>query len=173
MEEDSRDSRRQARAPAPRKLPRKNTKRTGELSEAAFLHKAQSLGFKVCKPWGDSERYDFILDNGERLWRVQVKCTEHQRARGYDIQSIYVNPKGDKTLYTSAEIDVLIAHVVPVDVWYVVPIETIVFSKSLRLYPDASCPRARFEQFREAWHLLKPKDGSPKTNAKRTNELPR
>ena len=51
-----------------------NTKRTGELSEAAFLLKATSLGFVVTSPWGDSERYDFILDSGSRLWRVQVEA---------------------------------------------------------------------------------------------------
>jgi hypothetical protein len=155
MADNCGDSGRRPRAPAPHQPIRKNTKRTGELSEAAFLHKAQSLGFKVCKPWGDSERYDFILDNGQRLWRVQVKCTEHLRANGYDIGSIYVNRKGEKTSYTAAEIDVLIAHVVPVDVWYVLPVEAFATAKSLRLYPDAAGPRARFEQFREAWRLLR------------------
>src|SRR3984957_10755817 len=44
-------------------------KRRGELSELAFFYKAASLGFGVAKPWGDSERYDFILDSGQRLWR--------------------------------------------------------------------------------------------------------
>jgi hypothetical protein len=28
----------------------------------------------VAKPYGDSERYDCILDNGRRLWRVQIKA---------------------------------------------------------------------------------------------------
>lgn len=51
------------------------TKRRGELSELAFVYKAASLGFHVAKPYGDSERYDFILDAGHRLWRVQVKST--------------------------------------------------------------------------------------------------
>jgi len=55
---------------------RKNPKRTGELAEAAFLLKAQSMGFRVLKPWGDSERYDFVLDSGGRLWRVPPKWTE-------------------------------------------------------------------------------------------------
>jgi len=62
----------------------KNTKRCGERSEAAFLHKASELGFGVAKPWGDSERYDFILDNGRRLLRVQVKATDCLRARAYE-----------------------------------------------------------------------------------------
>ena len=38
------------------------TKRRGELAELAFILKAVSLGFAVSKPYGDSERYDFILD---------------------------------------------------------------------------------------------------------------
>jgi len=44
-----------------------------------------SLSFKVTKPWGDSERYDFVLDSGRRLWRVQIKCTAAERAGGYHI----------------------------------------------------------------------------------------
>jgi hypothetical protein len=45
-------------------------KALGEAAEAAFLAKVTSLGFGVSKTWGDSERYDFILDSGKRLWRV-------------------------------------------------------------------------------------------------------
>ena len=47
------------------------------------------LGFKVTKPWGDSERYDFVVDSGGRLWRVQIKCTAAIRAGGYHIQPIH------------------------------------------------------------------------------------
>src|SRR5438128_1634725 len=75
--------------PKPRKHP--NTKRTGELAEAAFVVKAASLGFAVSKPWGDSERYDFILDAGLRTWRVQIKCTESTNAGGYQVQSTYTD----------------------------------------------------------------------------------
>ena len=103
---------------AGRKL-RKNPKRTGELSEAAFLLKAQSMGFRVARSWGDSERYDFILDSGGRLWRVQLKCTEVLHGRGYEIQPIYgVYGKG-KAAYTEDEIDVLVVHIGPLNVWYV------------------------------------------------------
>jgi len=51
---------------------RENPKRSGEMSEAAFLLKASSMGFRVSKPWGDSERYDFVVDSGGRLWRGQL-----------------------------------------------------------------------------------------------------
>ena len=33
---------------------RRNPKRAGEISEAAFVLRAHSLGFLVAKPWGDS-----------------------------------------------------------------------------------------------------------------------
>src|SRR2546425_13259861 len=48
---------------------RRNPKRAGEISEAAFVVRAHSLGFLGAKPWGDSEKYDFVLDAGSKLWR--------------------------------------------------------------------------------------------------------
>ncbi len=136
------------------KKPR-NSKRTGELSEAAFLHKAVALGFRVTKPWGDSERYDFVLDSGRRLWRVQIKCTAVSRAGGYHIQPIHFVYGKNKVVYTAEDIDVLAAHVVPLDVWYVVPVGVLAAGTSLRLYPDNGCKTARFEKYREAWDLFR------------------
>jgi PD-(D/E)XK endonuclease len=83
----------------PRKPVHRNPKRTGELFEAAFMLKATLMGFLVAKPWGDSELYDFILDNGDRMWRVQLKCTEVVRARGYDVQFIHFVPGKGKVGY--------------------------------------------------------------------------
>jgi len=101
---------------------RRNPSRVGELAEAAFLYKAAGLDFGVAKPW-NSERYDFIIDSGARLWRVQLKCTEVLRARGYDVQPIYnVYGKG-KMVYTAEDIDALAVHITPLDVWYVLPVE--------------------------------------------------
>jgi PD-(D/E)XK nuclease superfamily protein len=137
-----------------RKPRRANTKRTGELSEAAFLLKAKTLGFGVSRPWGDSERYDFVLDSGHRLWRAQIKCTASVRARGYDIQPTHTD-QTRKAPYTIADIDVLFAHIIPLDIWYVLPVEAFAPCKSLRFYPQG-CKRARFEQHREAWSLLRP-----------------
>jgi hypothetical protein len=133
----------------------RNSKRTGELSEAAFLHKAVGLGFRVTKPWGDSERYDFVLDSGKRLWRVQIKCTAVERAGGYHIQPIHFVYGKNKVVYTAEDIDVLAAHTVPLDVWYVVPVGALAQGTSLRLYPDDGCKTARFEKYREGWDLFR------------------
>jgi len=138
---------------SPRKHP--NTKRTGELAEAAFVVKAAGLGFAVSKPWGDSERYDFILDSGPRTWRVQIKCTESLNANGYPVQSTYCDRK-QKGHYTAADIDVLVAYILPLDLWYVVPAHAFPASASLRFYPEGNISgrQPRFEQYREAWRLF-------------------
>jgi len=61
------------------------TKRRGEISELAFALAAARHGFGISRPYGDSERYDLILDPSHvdpsnplarpRLIRVQVKAT--------------------------------------------------------------------------------------------------
>ncbi len=45
----------------------------GDLGEAAFVYKAISLGLVVAKPYGNTHRYDFIVEGGSGLWRVQVE----------------------------------------------------------------------------------------------------
>src|SRR5690348_7914237 len=88
---------------SPSPAPHKNTKVTGERSEANFLSKATYRNFGIAKPWGDSRRYDFILDNGECLHRIQVKCTESIRARAYETRATYTTGKG-RAPYTKKDI---------------------------------------------------------------------
>ena len=45
----------------------RTTKRRGELAELVFQLIATRMGFAVCKPYGDSERYDFVLDARQQL----------------------------------------------------------------------------------------------------------
>ena len=42
-------------------------KRLGEAAEAAFLARATTLGFSVCIPWGDSNRYDSVVRTRPRI----------------------------------------------------------------------------------------------------------
>jgi hypothetical protein len=92
---------------------KRNPKRMGELSQAAFLVKAQRLGFALAVPWGDSEKCDFIVweREGGRLLRVQVKATGRLHGGGYDVQPVYATRGEGKKTYTAAQIDVLAAHV--------------------------------------------------------------
>jgi hypothetical protein len=139
---------------------RPNTKRTGERSEAAFLYQASQRRFAICKPWGDSERYDFILDNRPQpkvhLFRIQVKCTDYVHAGAYEANAMYTTGK-THAAYTKRDIDFIAAHVVPYDAWYIIPVEVCALQPELRFYPHHKVSkRMRLEKYREAWHLLDP-----------------
>ena len=138
---------------------RKNTKLTGERSEAAFLARSIDFGFGIAKPWGDSRRYDFILDNGECLHRIQVKCTESIRARAYETRATYTTGKG-RAVYTKKDIDFIAAHVVPLNLWYIIPVEICTPAPMLRFYPHRKARIMRLEPYREAWNLILPKESN-------------
>jgi hypothetical protein len=48
-------------------------KAKGEISEGIVAAHLLRLGYSVSFPFGNSQRYDLILDLGDRLQRVQVK----------------------------------------------------------------------------------------------------
>jgi len=123
-------------------------KRHGEVAEAAFLAKASSLGFGVAKPWGDSERYDFILDSGHAFWRIQVKSTARNLDSRYRVRG-----GGCTSRYTSDEIDFLVAFIIPEDLWYVVPVAALASRIALSFYPSGRS-NGRLEKYREAWCQL-------------------
>jgi PD-(D/E)XK endonuclease len=134
----------------------RNPKRLGERSQAEFLVKAHTLGMSIAVPWGDSEKYDFIVsaDPRRRLFRVQVKATGRLYRGAYDVQPVYSTRNEGKKTYTAADIDVLAAHVQGKNVWYLVPIKALAGIKNLRLFPDLKARNPRWEKFREAWHWL-------------------
>jgi PD-(D/E)XK endonuclease len=134
-------------------------KQKGELAEIAFLHKAASLGFGVAKPYGDSERYDFILDSGERLWRVQVKsvsATYPVGSHGYRTASCHSRGSCKDLPYTADEIDFFVAYIVPLDIWYIIPVEVVTPVLGMCFYPLGCRIGGRYEPYREAWHLMAP-----------------
>ena len=142
-------------------------KRRGEVSELAFFYKAAGLGFGVAKPWGESERYDFILDSGQRLWRVQVKSACHHFNHRYGVVAVHGNT--ERTRYTLADIDILVAYLSPIETWYVIPVEKL-DRKRLNFYPYGGASRGRYEAYREAWSLMAP--GPSETSCPRETERP-
>jgi hypothetical protein len=126
-------------------------KQRGEMAEAAFVAKAASLGLCLSKPWGESSRYDLIVDNGKRLLRVQVKSAH--RAGEYGGYTFHAHGNTTRA-YGANEIDVLVAYVVPVNAWYVFPVGEFRKYKSMKLFPVSRRRSSKFEKFREAWGVV-------------------
>jgi hypothetical protein len=61
------------------------------------------------------------------------------------------------THYTIDEIDVLAAFIAQLDIWYLIPVEKLGHRRLIFLYPQGrKMPFGGiYEQYREAWHLLK------------------
>jgi hypothetical protein len=133
------------------------SKRKGELVELAFAYKATGLGFGVSKPYGDSERFDFIVSSGPRLWRVQIKATYKPGIHGYVVHAYGTTQRGS-AMYTRDQIDFVVAYLVPENIWYIIPIEAVGARSSLYFYPEGSQKGfCRYEKYREAWWLMKAK----------------
>jgi hypothetical protein len=129
---------------------RKCLKRRGEIAEALFLAKAATMGFGLATPWGDSLKYDMIVDTGKRLFRVQVKSAHRVSASkggGYHVRACSRNRRP----YRASDIDLLVAYVVPLDAWYIFPPRAFVKMKSMRLFPVPGKKKSKFEEYREAW----------------------
>jgi hypothetical protein len=145
------------RPPVPLVRGPRNNKGKGELAELAFLYKVSGLGFGVAKPYGDNERYDFILDSGERFWRVQVRSTSGiAKGRSCYIVASRRGHSPNSKAYQAGEIDFFVVYIVPLGVWYVIPVGEIGGLHYLPLYPSGCRGGGLFEAYREAWHLMAP-----------------
>ncbi len=138
---------------------RHDTKRWGDVAELTFVLKAASLGMTASKPFGDRRPYDYLVECGQRLLRVQVKSvftTRHVKNRfGFNI-SVSQHRDGGRAHYTADEIDFIAAFVAPHDAWYLIPVDALSSRKAIRVYPSGKkrVDGGLFEQYREAWHLL-------------------
>jgi len=149
----------------------------GELAEVGFMYRAASQGIAVAKPYGDSLPYDFLVQHGRRLLRVQVKSCFSPERRGYTGFPIIVacHWGRGKLAYSSDQIDFIAAFIAKYDAWYLIPVESLQNSKNIRLYPSGrklKRPGGNYERYREAWDLLKDEnygdreeDSAPRSNA--------
>jgi hypothetical protein len=128
----------------------------GELVEMHFMTRAATHGFTVSKPWGDSARYDFILEHEGGLCRVQVKSTTKgpkPPKRGYICTVVSQTKAHTIKPYSRKEIDFIAAYVIPKDAWFILPVELIRGRSAVWLDPIR--PRGKYAPYLEAWHLLR------------------
>ncbi|MBZ5654314.1 MAG: hypothetical protein LAO56_03440 [Acidobacteriia bacterium] len=120
----------------------------------------------MAKPYGDSERYDFILEAGHRLSRIQVKGTTTLRNGRYHV-NCHRRTHGGLVPYQPEEIDFIVAHVIPEDSWFIVPIAVAQGHTTLLLAPrDYPLTPGLYGAYREAWHLLREIDGGTRPREK-------
>jgi len=126
----------------------RNCKKRGEWVELVFAARATELGLQLAMPWGESSGYDFTVDQGWRIVRVQVKSTMcSEGAEGYSCTL-----KNSTGPYKRNSFDFVAAYVIPEDVWFILPEKKIRGMWSVGLYPKLKT--AKYREYQEAWHLL-------------------
>lgn len=133
---------------------RKSTdqKRNGEVAELCFAHRAAQLGLIVSKPYGDSAPYDFVVEGGGELRRVQVKSASVMDGSSYHVNA--GRGASSKRGYRPNEIDVLAAYVAEEEAWYLIPRAELGGRKTIRVASRVAGSRGGFEQWRERWSVL-------------------
>jgi hypothetical protein len=86
--------------------------RRGDLGEVAFVHKAMSLGFVVGKPYGQMHRYDFFVEGGQNVWRVQIKTSTCMRDGRYQLCVQRITHRR-VVAYKKSELDFVVAYLMP------------------------------------------------------------
>ncbi len=148
--------------------PIRHAKRRGEWAELRFQLRASELGLILARPCGECAPYDFLVACPEKsdgnqgacperatsdrracFLRIQVKCTLYKRDNSYTC-SLTANHH----LYTPDQIDFFAAYVIPVDVFYILPLAATNNQPAISLAPHRQ--KSKYSAYKEAWQLLTP-----------------
>jgi len=129
----------------------KGCKERGEWAELCFMARAAGEGLRVSKPYGESSRYDVVVEGAGKILRVQVKSTIYRRRNGEYSLNV-MGPKRQK--YAAGKVDFFAIYLIPVDAWYIIPY-AVTGRKNLSLHFTPASKRHKYARFREAWYLLR------------------
>lgn len=126
----------------------------GHKIEAKFQYDALNNNLIVSKPYGDSSPYDFIIDNGKKLLKIQVKSVKELEKEKYRkrYRCRITHKKGKK--YSIKNIDILACYIIPLDIWYFIPISKATGIQA-NLYPYDEDSDGSYEKYKENWNILK------------------
>lgn len=90
------------------------------LAELKVRQRAMELGVTVSVPTDSSARYDAIIDDGQRLYRAQIKYCDRQpsAAQGavaLELTSYHRSGKLSYAGYSANEVDVILAYIPRID----------------------------------------------------------
>lgn len=119
-----------------------NSQIIGNITEQKCFLKCIEMGYTVSKPLFDNARYDFILDTGKNLLKIQIKTSrwkddEHTRF-SFNCYSQHSLGGGNKKMkYTNKEIDFFMTE--KEGIFYLYPASEVgMTEKTLRMVPTGN-----------------------------------
>ena len=96
------------------------------------------LGYTISLPLNDTQDYDLIVDNGERILKVQVKATAQRSPYGYTVVNVCSTGGTKGAAYKTVKetnVDILFV-LTELQEMYEIPIQYVTTDKVLVLGPD-------------------------------------
>jgi PD-(D/E)XK endonuclease len=116
-----------------------STNQKGQISESAITTRFLACGYVVLIPYGGSQRYDLLIEDGDRkFWRVQCKTgwIEHG-AIYFDTANHNVTGKKRDWRHYQGECDYFAVYCADLDKVYLVPIDQVGRTRAhLRIEPS-------------------------------------
>lgn len=113
-----------------------NSKQKGNITELETMLAFIKLGYNVLTPYGDCERYDFVVDIKGKFIRVQCKTSHSIDEASFAFSGRSSNRKDGKIVhhqYTNDEIDYFVTTFN--NKCYLIPVEECGAEKRLRILP--------------------------------------
>ena len=126
-----------------------NSKQIGDITELQCITYFYKLGFDISIPYGENSRYDFIIDNGYELFKIQCKTCNFKG--DYIIilcRSIRINRKGNHVVrYSKNEIDYFATYFN--DRCYLISVDEDINVKSLRIKPPKNNQKTKISYLQD------------------------
>lgn len=114
-----------------------NSKYKGNITELECMLAFMKLGYNVLTPYGDCERYDFVVDINNKLYKIQSKTSSSDDdGASFKFSCRSCNRKDGAIVhhtYTKEEIDYFVT--IFDRIVYLIPVEECGGNKRLRLQP--------------------------------------
>lgn len=102
-----------------------NPKAIGEKSEGQVISRLLRAGKTVLKPFGDNQRYDLVIDEGDRFVKVQCKTGRLRNgAVAFPTCSTYAH-RGHGRLHYRGQVDVFAVYCPETDGCYLIPVDAV------------------------------------------------
>lgn len=111
-----------------------NPKEVGEKTEASILNHFIQKGVPVSIPWGNNQRYDFIIDLEGKLLKAQCKTGTYKNGVVSFAASSKAGGKARKAY--QGQIDCFLVYCEVLNKFYMVPIEGISNKNAMSLRID-------------------------------------
>jgi hypothetical protein len=120
----------------------------GNIAQYRLMAFLTERGYMLSLPCDPTCPYDLIVDNGQRLIKVQIKSCNVLKRNRY--KADIARGSQGKIAYTQGEFDLL--AVLAANDWYFIPLDVVLGQKWISLYPHTMS--GKYEPYRNTWEVL-------------------